>query len=127
VPLQLTVPGGGDFNCFGLSCGKADLQNLVNKYNSTYGRNLTLPSHYQFGDPFFDTDFRLTKIVRYKERYELKVAGEVFNAFNIANLQLAGYNFLLGTPTFGQASTRIIQTFGSGGPRAFQVLARVSF
>jgi hypothetical protein len=39
----------------------------------------------------------------------------VFNAFNIANLQLAGYNFLLGTPTFGQATTRI-QTFGAGRP-----------
>ena len=127
VPLQLTVPGGGDFNCFGLSCGKTDLQNLVNKYNSTYGRNLTLPSHYQFGDPFFDTDFRLSKNFRYKERATLTVAGEVFNAFNIANLQLAGYSFLLGGPTFGQASTRIIQTFGSGGPRAFQVLARISF
>jgi hypothetical protein len=127
VPIQLAVPGGGAFNCFGLSCGKSDLQNLVNKYNSTYGRNITLPSHYQFGDPFFDTDFRLSKKFTYRERATLTVAGEVFNAFNIANLQLTGYNFTLGTPTFGQASTRIIQTFGSGGPRAFQVLARISF
>jgi hypothetical protein len=127
VPIQLAVPGGGDFNCFGLSCGKSDLQNLVNKYNSTYGANIQLPSHYQFGDPFFDTDFRLTKTFAYKERYRLSVAGEVFNAFNIANLQLAGYNFTLGTATFGQPTARIIQTFGSGGPRAFQVLARVSF
>jgi hypothetical protein len=47
VPLQLTVPGGGDFNCFGLSCGKSDLQNLVDEYNSRYGPNLALPSHYQ--------------------------------------------------------------------------------
>ena len=58
----------------------------------------------------------------------LTVAGELINAFNIGNLQLAGYNFPLGTPTFGQASTSIIQTFGSGGgPTAFQILARVSF
>jgi hypothetical protein len=82
---------------------------------------------YRFGDPFFDTDFGLSKKFTYKERARLTVAGEVFNAFNIANLQLAGYNFLLGTPTFGQATTRIIQTFGSGGPRAFEVLARISF
>lgn len=127
VPIQLTVPNGGTFNCFGLSCGKSDLQNLVNEYNSTYKRTLTLPSHYQFGDPFFDTDFRLSKIFRYKERYDLRIAGEVFNAFNIANLQLLGYNFILGTPTFGQATARTVQTFGSGGPRAFQVLARVTF
>ena len=127
VPIQLAVPGVGDFNCFGLSCGKSDLQNLISKYNSTYGRNITLPAHYQFGDPFFDTDFRLSKKFAYKERATLTVAGEVFNAFNIANLQLAGYNFTLGTPTFGQATTRVIQTFGSGGPRALQVLARISF
>jgi len=57
----------------------------------------------------------------------LTVAGEVFNAFNIAYLQLDGHNSPLGWPTFGQASTRIIQTFGSGGPRAFQLLTRVSF
>jgi hypothetical protein len=127
VPIQLAVPGAGAFNCFGLSCGKSDLQNLVNKYNSTYGANIQLPSHYQFGDPFYDTDFRLTKTFTYKERYRLSVAVEVFNAFNIANLQLAGYNFTLGTATFGQATARVIQTFGSGGPRAFQVLTRFSF
>jgi Carboxypeptidase regulatory-like domain len=127
VPIQLAVAGGGDFNCFGQSCGKSDLEHLVSQYNSTYHRALTLPSHYRFGDPFFDTDFRLSKKFTYKERARLTVAGEVFNAFNIANLQLAGYNFLLGTPTFGQATTRIIQTFGSGGPRAFEVLARISF
>jgi hypothetical protein len=123
VPIQLAVAGGGDFNCFGQSCGKSDLEH---QYNSTYHRTLTLPSHYRFGDPFFGTDFGLSKKFTYKERARLRVAGEVFNAFNIANLQLAGYNFLLGTPTFGQATTRIIQTFGSGGPRAFQVLARIS-
>ena len=55
----------------------------------------------------------------------LTVAGELINVFNIANLQLAGYNFPLGTPTIGQASTSIIQTFGcGGGPTAFQILAR---
>lgn len=126
VPIQLAVAGGGDFNCFGQSCGKSDLEHLVSKYNSTYNRTLTLPSHYRFGDPFFDTDLGLSKKFTYNERARLTVASEVFNAFNIANLRLAEYNFLLGTPTFGQATTRIIQTFGLGGPRAFQVLARIS-
>jgi hypothetical protein len=140
VPLSLVVPGA-TFNSFGLTSGKSDLQNLVNKYNTTYvnpncpanlvfGQSaptgcIGLPSHYQFGDPFFDTDFRLTKNFVYKERYRLSVAGEVFNAFNIANL--SGYGFTAGTATFGQPSARVVQTFGSGGPRAFQVLARVSF
>ena len=46
----------------------------------------------------------------------LTVAGELFNAFNIANLQLAVYNFPLGTPTFGQASTNISRRSVPGGP-----------
>ncbi|HYL39095.1 MAG TPA: carboxypeptidase-like regulatory domain-containing protein [Bryobacteraceae bacterium] len=124
LPISLAVPGT-TFNSFGLTSGKSDLQNLVDKYNSTYGQHVALPSHYQFGDPFYDTDFRLTKNFTYRERYTLKVAGEVFNAFNIANL--SGYGFTVGTTTFGQPTARVIQTFGSGGPRAFQVLARISF
>jgi hypothetical protein len=143
LPIQLAVPDGSTFNCFGLSCGQAELQKLVNQYNTTYvnpncpqnpviGQGapagcIALPAHYQFGVPFYDTDFRLTKTFTYKERYRLSIAGEVFNAFNIANLQLAGFNFTLGTATFGQPTARVIQTFGSGGPRAFQFLARVSF
>jgi hypothetical protein len=143
LPIQLAVPDGSTFNCFGLSCGQAELQKLVNQYNTTYvspncPANLVvgqagptgciaLPAHYQFGVPFYDTDFRLTKTFTYKEHYKLSIAGEVFNAFNIANLQLAGFNFTLGTATFGQPTARVIQTFGSGGPRAFQVLARFSF
>ena len=141
VPIQLAVPDGSTLTCFGITCGKSELQNLVNKYNATYGTNcpqnlvfgapgvsstcLGLPSHYQFGDPFFVTDFRLSKNFMYKERYRLTVAGEVFNAFNIANL--SGYGFTVGTASFGTPTSRALQTFGSGGPRAFQVLARVSF
>ena len=141
VPIQLDVPAG-TFGSFGLTEGKSALQQEVNKYNTQFvspncpanmlfGQTgapagcVGLPSHYQFGDPFYDTDFRLTKSFRYKERYELKIAGEVFNAFNIANL--SGYGFTLGTATFGNPTARAIQTFGSGGPRAFQVLGRVTF
>lgn len=123
VPLQLDVPGT-TFGSFGLTSGKSDLQNLVSKYNSTYNQKVTLPSHYQFGDPFFTTDFRLSKYFRFKERYSLQLGAEMFNAFNIANLQ--GYSYILG-PTFGQANSRVVQTFGSGGPRAMQVLGRFSF
>jgi len=142
LPIQLAEPSGaGTFNCFGITCGKSQLQTLVNQYNTQFvspncpanlvvGQSspagcIALPSHYQFGDPFYDTDFRLSKIFRYKERYTLNLGAEVFNAFNIANL--SGYNFTLGTTTFGQPTARVLQTFGSGGPRAFQVLARVQF
>ncbi len=69
---------------------------------------------------------RLSKIFKYRERYKLAVFAEVFNLFNIANLQ--GYDFNLANPAgFGQPQSRIGQVFGSGGPRAFQLGARVNF
>jgi hypothetical protein len=52
--------------------------------------------------------------------------GEAFNLFNIANL--SGYSGNLSNPaTFGQPTRRFDQVFGSGGPRAFQFAARISF
>ena len=54
---------------------------------------MVLPPDYQLGDPFFSQDFRVTKSFTYKERYQLKVFSEFFNAFNIANL--TGYSFAL--------------------------------
>jgi hypothetical protein len=51
---------------------------------------------------------------------------EAFNLFNIANL--SGYgNGLVQTAAFGQPTVRAAQIFGSGGPRAFQFGARLSF
>jgi hypothetical protein len=56
---------------------------------------------------------------------KLNIFGEVFNAFNYANL--GGYDNNLLDPGFGQATSRAGQVFGSGGPRAFQLGGRVSF
>jgi hypothetical protein len=133
LPITLAVPGL-QYNCFALGCGKSDLEKAVATFNSTLvgtkdARNtvikpLTLPTDYQFGDPKINTDLRLTKEFALKERYRLSVFGEVFNAFNIANL--TGYSFNIG-PSFGQPSSRFNQVFGSGGPRAFEVGGRVSF
>ncbi|MGH9760894.1 MAG: hypothetical protein ACREAC_08625, partial [Blastocatellia bacterium] len=135
VPLP-----GSQYNGF-LSHGQ--LQNLVNQYNSTYagkptpaalaGLNpgqvfpkVTLPSHYNLGHDFTSQDVRVTKTFRFKERYEIRVIGEVFNIFNFGNL--TGDSYDLTTPsTFGLPTQRVGQTFGSGGPRAFQIAARFSF
>jgi hypothetical protein len=94
---------------------------------------LALPSHYSLGDPTISQDFRLTKTFTYKERYKLAVFTEMFNAFNISNL--TGYSSTIdtaasvaaGTAAFGQPTARAGQTFGSGGTRALQVGARISF
>jgi hypothetical protein len=116
----------------------------VNAFNTQYAGTknatggtispLALPTNYQFGDPTFSQDFRVTKVITIKERAKLSIFGEVFNAFNIANL--SGYSFTLDTKNanpaaqvynFGQPTQRVNQTFGSGGPRAFQLGGRVSF
>jgi hypothetical protein len=91
-----------------------------------------LPQHYALGDGFSSQDVRLTKTFKYRERYRLSIFAEGFNIFNIANL--GGYSFNLDQVTstnqsfsFGQPTSRAGQVFGSGGPRAFQLGARVQF
>ena len=108
---------------------------------------LVVPNDYQFGDPIFSQDFRLTKTFTYKERYKLSILGEMFNAFNISNLTYPSFTLdglapgcklvnnafssCAGTPaqsfSFGQPTGRIGQTFGQGGARAVQVGARFQF
>jgi hypothetical protein len=124
--------------------------NYVGKTSATGGTNpaaLVVPPDYQFGDPIFSQDFRLTKSFTFKEKYTLKILGEMFNAFNISNLTYPSFNLdtlapgctlvngafssCAGTPAqtyaFGQPTGRVGQTFGSGGTRAVQVGARFTF
>jgi hypothetical protein len=144
APGSNGVLPGLSFNCLGITCGKSQLTQAVAAWNATYPGKVSpngtpypayaLPKDYEFGDPTFSQDFRLTKTFTYKERYHLLIFGEAFNAFNIANL--TGYNFTLDamnanpaaqTYTFGQPTQRALQTFGSGGPRALQVGGRITF
>jgi hypothetical protein len=132
------------YGCLSAGCDKTQLSQAVDAFNQQYAGTknarggaispVILPSDYQFGDPTLSQDFRLTKTIKIKERGKLNIFGEVFNAFNIANL--SGYSMTLDTRSatpatqtfaFGQPTQRVNQTFGSGGPRAFQVGARVSF
>jgi hypothetical protein len=135
---------GLPYNCFGLTCSKSDLANAVNTFNTTIAGTknaqgatipqLALPTDYQFGDPTLTQDFSLKKVFKITERAQFHLTGQVFNAFNISNL--TGYAFTLdtkaapGTPqtfTFGQPTARAAQTFGSAGPRAFQLAGRFIF
>ncbi|HKQ74100.1 MAG TPA: carboxypeptidase regulatory-like domain-containing protein [Blastocatellia bacterium] len=86
---------------------------------------INLPAKFSNGDSFVTNDLRLTRIVRIREELRLMLIGEVFNIFNIANL--GGYSEDLQSANFGIPTTRTNQVFGSGGPRAFQFAARLSF
>jgi Carboxypeptidase regulatory-like domain len=113
-----------------------DLQRLVEGYNQRFADRalccgqtaprVTLPSAYAFNDNFFTSDVRITHTFRLNERVRLLVFSEVFNLFNTANLVQYSGN-LLERSTFGQPAGRFTQIFGSGGPRAFQLGARISF
>jgi hypothetical protein len=129
------LPGSkfGEFN-FGGSQG--DLVRLVNQFNQQYAGKTTplgepiptivLPSHFNFGDSFCSQDLRLGRTFHYRERLKLNVFAEIFNLFNVANL--SGYSGnLRETSLFGQPSSRVDQVFGSGGPRALQLGARLTF
>lgn len=132
---QFLLPGSGT-NQFNFGLGKSDLTRLVDQYNQTYAGKpapnpaqtfprVTLPSTYELGHVFNSQDVRVTKLFRYRERFEWQVFGEVFNLFNTANL--SGYESNLLAPGFGQPTARFSNVFGTGGPRSFQLGTRVSF
>jgi hypothetical protein len=126
---------GTKVNQFNRGLGKSDLLPLVAAFNSKYAGTrdargrlippIVLPSDFQFGDAFLTHDMRVSRDCRIGERYHLILIGEVFNLFNIANL--SGRSGDLLSPGFGQATYRVDQVFGSGGPRSFQLAARVTF
>ena len=103
---------------------------------------VVLPDNFANNDSFMTFDLRLSRTFKIRETVRLQVTAEGFNLFNIANLTgftpvLDGYvrpSVTGGTPTlpktgllFGQPTNRVSAIFGTGGPRAFQLAARLSF
>jgi hypothetical protein len=101
-----------------------------------------LPENFSSGDSFLTHDLRVTKIIPIGEKFKINLVAEGFNIFNIANLTgytgslvSAAYIRPVGTTpgrpnpnnNFGQATNRVSPIFGTGGPRAFQIAARLSF
>jgi len=87
---------------------------------------ISLPDKFSNGDPFFSQDIRLTRLIAIRERIKMSLIAEAFNVFNIANL--TSYGSGLNTPsTFGQPGNRVNPIFGTGGPRAYQFAARLTF
>lgn len=130
------LPGIG-YNQFGINAGQAELVRLVNQFNQTYAGKTTttgviptigLPSTWSYPRSFNSQDIRVTKTIHLgSERLKLKLIGECFNVFNIANLGGYSYNLTSDSAGFGQPTSRDSNVFGSGGPRAFQLAARFEF
>jgi len=100
----------------------------------------------KFGDNFSSLDLRVSKVFRLGERLSIEPLAEVFNLFNVTNvLGVSNVNYsgfsnvlvrdsndpsspgFLRSSSFGRPVTTAGGVFGSGGPRAFQFAARVTF
>ena len=100
----------------------------------------------KFGDNFSSLDLRVSRVFKLGERWTVEPIAEVFNLFNVTNvLGVSNVNYsgfsnvlvrdsndpssagFLRSSSFGQAVTTAGGVFGSGGPRAFQFAARVTF
>jgi len=128
---------GSRVNQFNRGLDKEDLRGLVERYNEEFAGKLIasgqiaprvrLPANYSFNDSYFTQDLRVSRTFSLgSERVRLVLLAEVFNLFNTANLVQYSGN-IADTATFGQPTARVTQVFGSGGPRAFQLGARLRF
>ncbi len=95
----------------------------------------------RFDDTFNSFDLRLSREFHLGERFTLQGIGEVFNLFNKTNIlgssnaNYSGYfNVLVPdqsnanlSSAFGRPTSTAGGVFGSGGPRAFQLAARLVF
>lgn len=102
----------------------------------------------QFSDSFHSFDLRVSKTFKIGEQVRIEGMAEVFNLFNVTNiLGVSNTNYsgftnvllrdsndpadptgaFLRSSSFGKPVTTAGGVFGSGGPRAFQLGARVTF
>lgn len=128
---------GTTVNQFGRGLEADDMRRLVEAYSDRIARRptaggtiapvLTLAPRFQSGDSFVTHDIRVMRSFALGRRNaRVTVFTEVFNLFNTANLIGYGEN-VANTATFGQPGARVSHAFGSGGPRAIQLGARVAF
>lgn len=148
---QTLLPGTTRHNTLGQGLARDGLRDLVAAYNASVEARTTrltnadgsvtvvrprtpfnqiitpivLPDSLSNGDPFITQDVRVTKTIALPASATLELIGEVFNVLNIANL--TGYSGVLNQPNYGQPTARVGQAFGTGGPRALQLAARVTF
>jgi hypothetical protein len=157
VPMDILVPGGANRvpqlqrNAGGrLFHNGAELNAFIRSVNATGGvAGQPLPlvnDNVHFTDSFSSFDLRVSKVFHVGERVRIEPLAEVFNLFNVTNVlgfsksNYSGFANVLtrdnndaSTPgflrssSFGQPVSTAGGVFGSGGPRAFQFGARVTF
>ena len=157
VPMDILVPDGSQRipqlqrNAGGrLFHSAAELNTFIQQVNAGggfAGQPLPLVSgNARFNDRFSSVDLRLSKLFKVGENVHVEAIGEVFNLFNVTNvLGVSNVNYsgfsnvlvrdsndssnagFLRSSSFGQPVTTAGGVFGSGGPRAFQLAARVTF
>ncbi|HLL72492.1 MAG TPA: TonB-dependent receptor [Pyrinomonadaceae bacterium] len=157
VPLDILLPDGSSRipslqrNAGGrLFHTGAELNAFINTLNAAGGMNgAPLPlvrDDARFNDSFNSLDLRVSKVFKLGERVRIEPIAEVFNLFNVTNiLGVSNVNYsgfsnvlvrdsndpanpgFLRSSSFGQPVTTAGGVFGSGGPRAFQFAARVTF
>ncbi len=157
VPMDILLPDGGSRvptlqrNAGGrLFRTGAELNAYLERLNAAGGvGGQLLPlvgEDARFNDSFNSFDLRVARPVRLGERVTVEPVAEVFNLFNVtnvlgvSNVNYSGYSNVLvrdsqdssspgflRSSSFGRPVTTAGGVFGSGGPRAFQFAARVTF
>lgn len=120
----------------------ADLNALIDRFNTdpayaelraVRGRGYDhVDPRLDFVHPFRTVDVRVSKVAK-AGRAEVEVLAEIFNLFNSLNVRgfflssYAGIGTNMESATFGKPLSTAGGVFGSGGPRALQLGARVTF
>jgi hypothetical protein len=128
----------------------AELNSYIQGLNAAGGVNgVPLPlvgDNARFSDSFDSLDLRLSRFFALSQKVRLEAIVECFNVFNVTNIlgvsksNYSGYANVLArdssdptdpgflrSSSFGQPLTTAGGVFGSGGPRAFQLGARLAF
>ena len=157
VPMDIQLPDGSSrVPSFQRNAGgrlfhnAAELNAFITQLNAAGGvGGQPLPlasSDARFNDSFNAFDLRLSRPIKLGERVSVEPIAEVFNLFNVtnvlgvSNVNYSGFSNVLArdsndpsspgflrSSSFGRAVTTAGGVFGSGGLRAFQFAARVSF
>lgn len=145
VPTLQRNAGGREFhNSQQLNAFIARTNAAGGVYEASANKNVMLPlvsSNARFNDSFHSLDFRLDRSFTFADHYSISLIGEAFNIFNVANilgvsnLNYSGFANTLSpdqsnpsySSRFGTPVSTAGGVFGSGGPRAFQLAARLTF